>query len=181
MNDLEKSRTSSELPQFVEGHIQEVWSFCRYMLPLDFDVEDVVYTVFREFASKVKKKKLSREHHWETPNLRVQLFQIAWKHIQRTSENRVVFWTPGRDTRKLVALEENILSKNTTNPTNEETVVPRLEQVAIEFRAPLVLKDVLRFEDEEILRVLNLRWGVFRHRLHRGRLEIRDHLRGATH
>jgi len=42
----------------------------------------------------------------------------------------------------------------------------------------MVLRDVLKFDDEEILRILNIRWGVYRHRLHRGRLAFRESLKG---
>ena len=59
-------------------------------------------------------------------------------------------------------------------------VVDRLGRIDPEFRAPIVLRDVLGFEDEESVRILGLRWGVYRHRLHRGRLECKDALRGRS-
>jgi len=43
-----------------------------------------------------------------------------------------------------------------------------------------VLRDILKFEDEETSRILGVRWGVYRHRLHRGRLELKDNLRGKA-
>ena len=36
-----------------------------------------------------------------------------------------------------------------------EIFLPRLARVDIDFRAPMVLRDVLNFDDEEILRILN--------------------------
>lgn len=59
-----------------------------------------------------------------------------------------------------------------------EPYLSRLSRVDIDFRAPMVLKDILRFDDEEILRILGIRWGVYRHRLHRGRLAFRESLKG---
>lgn len=41
-----------------------------------------------------------------------------------------------------------------------------------ELRVVLVLKDIMQYEDQEILKILDIRWQVYRHRLHRGRIDL---------
>jgi DNA-directed RNA polymerase specialized sigma24 family protein len=112
----------------------------------------------------------------------VRLFQIAWQGVQNSFQ-RAVFSNNGRDTRLLKGLEDDILPSKPENlekvaAKSENRVADRLGRVDTELRAAVILRDILKFDDEEAAKILGLRWGVYRHRLHRGRLDFKDALRG---
>ena len=89
----------------------------------------------------------------------------------------------GRDTRRLKGLDDDLLPAKNESKEKQQARVgtrakDRLTRVDSELRAPVVLRDILKFEDEEVAQILGLRWGVYRHRLHRGRLDFKDALKG---
>lgn len=174
---------SPDLREFIKENDQRVYDFCTYLLDADFAVEDVVLSVFREFGEYF------RRHRWlaagiSPEEMRLQLFQIAWAQIQDCLHQSSFPIIGGRDTRTLKGLDEDILpargeSRDRVAQRAENRVRDRLSRVDAELRAPVVLRDVLKFEDEEAARILGLRWGVYRHRLHRGRLDFKDALKGT--
>jgi DNA-directed RNA polymerase specialized sigma24 family protein len=115
--------------------------------------------------------------------MRLVHFSIAWEKIQREAGSVAMRWVSGRDLRAQKMAEEDLLKKN---PKEEgeafrESLLGRFARIDLDFRAPVVLRDVLDFPDEEAMRILKLRWGVYRHRLHRGRLELCEGLRGKPY
>lgn len=114
--------------------------------------------------------------------MRIRLYRIAWERIRDETVALSFQWNLGRDTRLLKRWDENLLLKDPAREPAafDAAILERLRRVDAELRAPVVLKDILRMEDEEVVRILNLRWGVYRHRLHRGRLEFREALRGRA-
>jgi DNA-directed RNA polymerase specialized sigma24 family protein len=94
-------------------------------------------------------------------------------------------WTVGRDTRPMKGMDDDLLQAWSSSKTGEISsigprAVERIRRLDTDFRAPIVLKDILGFDDEEVVRILGIRWGVYRHRLHRGRLEFRAALKGLA-
>lgn len=172
------------LREFIKEYGKPVYIFCDYMLPKDAKVDAVVVEIFAEFGEVFRKKHRKETAGWENLEMRVKLFSIAWKHIRQAMQEFHFMWTPGRDTRAGRRADENLLSesagKNGDGAALDAELVARLKFLDPEFRAPLVLKDIVRLEEEEILRVLELRWGVYRHRLHRGRIEYKDGLKGPV-
>jgi len=175
------SEIAPELREFVKEHEQSVVTFCYYLLSAEHDHEEFVLTIFREFGD------LYRRHHhgkkgWEAIEAHIGLYRLAWEHIRGELSAVSFNWMPGRDTRQMKGFDDDLLSEMGTGAIDggrfEGPIGERIRRIDAEFRAPLVLKDVLKLEDEEIVRILSIRWGVYRHRLHRGRLELRDGLRG---
>jgi DNA-directed RNA polymerase specialized sigma24 family protein len=72
------------------------------------------------------------------------------------------------------------MSKKNTDENTEitETAVVRLGSLEPELRATLILKDVIGLLDEEVSEILGLRWGIYRHRLNRGRVDWCQILKG---
>ncbi len=171
-----------ELREFVKENALPLHTFCHYLLQEEHTVEDVLLDVFRRFGDTYRKHSGKRDSGWEALEMRIRLYRLAWEKIRDETATLTFQWNLGRDTRVLKRWDENLLVKDLTlDPTAfDALVLERLRRVDIELRAPVVLKDILRFEDEEVVRVLSLRWGVYRHRLHRGRLEFRDALRGSA-
>lgn len=178
-------RSSVELRDFVQENGQRVYDFCAFLLANDLAIEEIVLSVFRDFGEFVRRNP-SQMANASPETLRLRLFQITWNQIQN-SMHRVVFATlGGRDTRVLKGLDDDILpgrsneSREKIATKAENRVRDRLARVDAELRAPLVLRDVLKFTDEDAAKILGLRWGVYRHRLHRGRLDFKDALRGVS-
>ncbi len=117
------------------------------------------------------------------------LYQIACHHIFQESRQNLVLTSSGRDFRKLRELEENLLGSEeiaAERLSYEEGISPwyekfidRLQQVDSELRIVLVLKDILGMEEDDILSIVRIRWAIYRHRLHRGRLELKEALEGT--
>ena len=186
-NGMENEDRVSELPelkQFIKETDQSLFDFCNMVLYGMPSLDDVVVSVFREFGDLFRKRLGKHGNQWTRQECRVELFRLAWHRVRGLSANSPYSWTGGRDTRALKNFDDDLLSgwqsSHGRSAVPSTAVLPRLGRLDLEFRAPLVLRDVLGFGDEEIMRILELRWGVYRHRLHRGRLEFRDSLRGAA-
>jgi DNA-directed RNA polymerase specialized sigma24 family protein len=168
------------MSELIKEYSQTVYDFCYYLFSSNQAAEETVLNIFREFGDVYRKGATKKGETWQPLEIRVRLFSIAWKHVRQAMQSAEFSWTPGRDTRG-VHHQNGDLLKNWKKLKSQESnsgVLDRLQHVDTEFRAPLILKDILRFDDEEIVRILNIRWGVYRHRLHRGRLEFKDGLRG---
>lgn len=177
-----RTETSQGLREFIKDQTQLVFDFCSYMLPIANETSEVSLSVFREFGDIYRRKEHKGGGTWEKMEMRVKLFAIAWRHIRGVMQETPFFFNSGRDTRNSRKFDGNLLEGirvgGSMTEDADSSLMVRLHQLDPELRAPLVLKDILRFEDEEILRVLGVRWGVYRHRLHRGRIELKDGLRG---
>ncbi len=166
---------SPDLREFIKENDQRVYDFCAYFLASDNSVDELVLSVFREFGESFNKGYGPLSPDASKSALRVHLFQIAWAHVQAALHQSLSPALSGRDTRVLKSLETDLLNQE---GEVREQVRERLGCVDPELRAPVILRDILRFEDEETARILGLRWGVYRHRLHRGRLDFKDSLKG---
>ena len=169
------------LREFVKENEGKLCQFLQFMLFGFSGLEEITLKVFRNFGDFFQKQTTKKNSDWEKVGLRIQLFSLAWQAIVKAQSQVEYNWTFGRDTRPLKQLDSDLLSEDRSfkvKKVDPEIFLPRLARVDIDFRAPMVLRDVLNFDDEEILRILNIRWGVYRHRLHRGRLAFRESLKG---
>lgn len=170
--------TQAPLREFIKENEGTLYSFIELMVPKKEVRESVLLETFREFGSFFR-----RQHTKCAPSeLKTKLFTIAWSLIVQSQDEDGMRWLDGRDTRKMGEWDVDLLSKWSTTRTVDDTLrhslFNRIQLVSNEFKAPLVLKDILGLEDEEIMRVLGSRWGVYRHRLHRGRMDLLHELKG---
>lgn len=171
-----------ELREFIKEHDQRIFDFCTYLLPSGMDRDDLVLAIFRDFGDHYRRLSLQKDATWEPLEIRLRLFQLAWEKVRETILHTPIPWSVGRDTRQLKGMEDDWLRGAKFKTLDPKTMVDPIREhlgnIDADFRAPVVLRDILGFEDEEVMRILGLRWGVYRHRLHRGRLELKDSLRG---
>lgn len=117
---------------------------------------------------------------------RDEIFRLAVSTICKEERGLPRFYLAGRDTRGIKALEVDLLDKWRSRSSDRSSdgyfasVCDRLLLLDIDLRAPVILRDHLNFDEESCLRILELRWGVFRHRLHRGRMELQRLFQGAV-
>lgn len=167
-----------DLRTVIQENDQRIYSFCALMLQGGYPVEELTLSVFRKFREFCRR---TRESSGELYKL--TLFKIAWDQIEEAIERTQYRWTVGRDTRATKSQDTNLYQswKNVGAKGSApiaQNAAERLWRIDPDFRAPLILHDVFRLTDEEAMQVLGLRWGVFRHRLHRGRAEFAQVLRG---
>lgn len=170
----------ASLREFIRENESLVYCFCLLMLHDKQETESVFLETVREFGEFYR-----RRHHKKTPaELKVHLFSIAWKLVSETDPEDQMRWLNGRDTRKMNDWNKDLLTPwiktHEITDTLKIGLVNRVQLLNSEFKAPLILKDFLHFEDEEILQILGSRWGVYRHRLHRGRIDLLQGLKGQS-
>jgi len=185
MAKTKASDRAPDLREFVKEYDQRVYDFCAYLLSADFSVEDLVLAIFRDFGEYYRSRPVVLTSESARQELRVHLFQFAWSHVQNALHHSFYPSLGGRDTRLFKGMDDDILPnrldfKEKSAARSEGRVRDRLARVDAELRAPVILRDILKFEDEQVARILGLRWGVYRHRLHRGRLDFKDALKGLT-
>lgn len=185
MEPVKKSERIPELREFVGENAERLYGFCFYMLQEDYLIEEFVLSLFREFGETYRRLS-EKEAAWEPFEVRLRLFKLAWDRVRDAIATTQFTWTGGRDTRQMKGLDQDLLKEwekvgksDGGTSTLDALVIQRLRKIDPDFRAPVVLRDILNFEDEELVRILGVRWGVYRHRLHRGRLEVKDALRGV--
>lgn len=169
------------LREFVKENEAKACQFLYFMLYGFTGLESAMLQVFRAFGDSFQKQARQKQGDWEKVGLRIQLFSLAWREIIKAQTQVDYTWSFGRDTRPLKQTDSDLLLEGPSyrlKRFDPDLFMPRLARVDIDFRAPLVLRDILSFDDEEILRILGIRWGVYRHRLHRGRLAFRESLKG---
>lgn len=182
MSETGKTKSSSlpELRELVKENDRRVFNFCLLMLEEGEVAEAVTVDSFDEFGRFYRRVTGGKASGWSGAELKIRLYQIAWERIQEALSQREALVPIGRDTRQLRRSDGDLLAKD--SPPGDEAwrdqFVERLFYVDTAFRAPVLLRDLLKFTDEETTRILGIRWGVYRHRLNRGRLDLRDYLRG---
>ena len=175
------SEPQISLREFIKDNELKACRFLYFMLFGFSGLEEVTLDVFRQFGRAFQKKEVKKNSDWEKASLRIELFSIAWEAVLKAQSRADYAWSFGRDTRPIKQLDVDLLFEKSTSKTkrkDSEIYLSRLARVDIDFRAPLVLRDILFFDDEEVIRILGIRWGVYRHRLHRGRLAFRESLKG---
>lgn len=173
-------RSSTDLREFVKENERKIYDFCFFMGLPTKECEELLIEIFRDFGD-THRRLWGNEATSEPFEKQVALFQLARNHIERqgmiyASEN-----TLGRDTRYFPKIETDLLAEWNKLKGERDwafTIVDRLRLLELDFRFPLVLRDLLHFEDEETAQILGLRWGVYRQRLHRGRRECAEKFRG---
>lgn len=177
---VDLNRRLPELREVLKENDQKVYDFVYFMLGPSSDLEEQVVSIFRSFGDLYRRGARQKRFQWEYPELRLQLFMTAWESIRRAIHVQKYAWLAGRDTRVQKSAEEDLIRIFSQGKLSEdafESFLQRLNRVDFDFRAPLVLRDILGFEDEEVVRILGTRWGVYRHRLHRGRVSLCEGLR----
>ncbi|MBI4404815.1 MAG: hypothetical protein HY537_11670 [Deltaproteobacteria bacterium] len=178
-----------EFRVFVKEFGERLYNFCYYMVGEENGAEELALETFREFGGRFRRKMAGIT--WEPLEARVSLFGIAWRNIREHLESKgQQLWAMppnGRDTRLLKEFDLDLLAKWDQSDRSERAIkkieqpfVGRISRVDPEQRAAVVLKDMLKFDDEEITRILAVRWGIHRHRLHRGRISLCESLRGSS-
>lgn len=175
-----------DLREFVKDFQEKVATFCAYFMPADAQLDDLMIDIFRRFGEDFRKYVARNDGKKDPLEMKIRLFKIASERLADALLVENVTWTVGRDFRKLKVMDENLLLEGgrdgdaTLPEPSQVEAAHRLRRVDAENRAAVILKDILGFEDEEVLRMLGLRWGVYRHRLHRGRLDYCEVLKGAA-
>ncbi len=159
-----------------------VYVFCRRMVPRVDEAEEVAMAALRRFGDRHRGwvHGTSKEDPVQEREARIALFREAYRLLENGWSRPVdnAFFA-GRDTRPLKALEEDILENRRMDPAALAALADvRLMRVDAEFRAPVILRDILGFADDDVVEMLGVRWGVYRHRLHRGRVECIEGFRG---
>ncbi|MCB0417524.1 MAG: hypothetical protein H6617_03395 [Bdellovibrionaceae bacterium] len=174
-------KTESRLPELreiVKEQDRRVYNFCEYMLYDPSLVAPLVINIFAEFG-KVYRRLESQAADLSDAELRIRLFQVAWTFIQRHLAAQEHNLHLGRDTRDLKDFGRDLLSgANVDDQSVRDQIFQRILSLDADLRAPVVLRDILKFDDEQTMQILGMRWGVYRHRLNRGRLDFANFLRG---
>jgi DNA-directed RNA polymerase specialized sigma24 family protein len=179
---MARFRASDAPRRELQALVAPLYAFCRRMVPRADEAEEVALEALRRFGDRQRDwvRGSSQEDPSEERFARVALFREAYRLLEqgwsRPMDNA---FFAGRDTRPLKALEEDLLENRRLDPAAVAALAEvRLYRVDAEFRAPVVLRDILGFADDDVVEMLGVRWGVYRHRLHRGRVECIEGFRG---
>lgn len=183
MGEKQSSPKAVELREFIKDSYQSLFDFCYYTTCGFEGVEELVLAIFRRFGDHYRKLTRKNSPFNEPLSLRFELYRMAWEEIQRAVSKGIVPWQMGTSQPREHWSEKNLLSSPNwvlgKNPELDPIFLQRLAVLPLELRVPVVLRDIVHFEDDEIVRVLGVRWVVYRHRLNRGRLEFKDSLQGG--
>lgn len=173
---------SEPLRAFVESSDRDLFRFCAMMSATGEDLEPLVVQIFRTFARNIYR---NRRGFPSTAQLQIELFRTALRILVNRGRGGVRAFSAGRDTRQSQELEKNLLAgwrnQNGDPALSAEQLAllgDRLRLLDFDLRSPVLLHDLLGVEAQLILQILGLRWGAFRHRLHRGRVELQWLLQG---
>lgn len=144
-----------DLKEFVRQHEAEICTFCFYMLKDEQSYSNMVYLIFETFTKKFIKSLRMLDYE----ELRLELFREAIEKLDAFYHTQI---TP----RSLLTKPINKIS-NSKNLYHEGLLL-----INVNLRTILVLRDILGIQDEQTMKILSLRWGVYRHRLNRARVEF---------
>lgn len=182
---MKENLNTPELREVVKDNDRKIYNFSYHMVEDEELVDALVVSTFTEFGSVYRKFVTKKRAEWTAEELRIRLFKLNWKHIKNSLTEYEHVLTVGRDTRQMKGLDDNLLGQPHTTPVLKDQfpdqIFERLLNIDPDFRAPLVLRDILKFRDEQVTQILGIRWGVYRHRLNRARLDLRDYLRGRSY
>lgn len=171
---------------FVEQTEQPLFRFCQMMTVPEVHLEELVTDIYRGFSRRARRHLRNSTTPEATLNdLQIELFRSALDTLSALERSRPRLSLLGRDNRNLKALETDILTWWRANPTDKAALslqIPsigdRLRMLDFDLRATVVLNDHIKLDQDSLLKILNLRWAVYRHRLHRGRVELQKLLQG---
>lgn len=183
MQESSRAAKDLDLTAFVENTERKLAQFCRLMGGEDIRLEDLIDRIYRRF-SKITRRGTHLASGADT--FETVLFRSALDELAQLENSRSGRSLHGRDHRIIKAMEVNLLDRWREESSDSKDlgariplIADRLKLLDFEVRAPVVLSDNLGLESEQILKILGLRWAVFRHRLHRGRVELQRTLRGV--
>lgn len=173
----------NQVRAFIKEQVPTLFAFCNYVLLDDARASHIMLSIFREFGSRWKKVSKKRPA-WNELDARILLFGKASQRLRR--ELMDPHAAPADWNRSSFKhMEEDLLSPWLSQkvpgklaPSTEKQVLIRLGSMDPDYRFPLILRDFIRLEEQEVAEILNLRWNVYRHRLHRGRCDLVRLLRG---
>lgn len=171
---------ASQLREFIKENDQRLYDFCYWGTGGNAESEDLVLSIFREFGEQFFRDPGLEDARTANQKWRIRLFQLASRRLREAMWSQP--WLGGRDTRQLQSLEKDLLAdwkRDRDFGAMKPVFLDRLMSVDADWLVPVVLKDILKFEHEEVVEILGVRWGVYRHRLHRGRLELVEAFHGA--
>lgn len=176
---LMKNSASPHLQPFVEKEAPGIYALA-VCLGLEGGEAPWMSDVFAAFGRQFRALASKKDFVWEPMESRVRLYSLAWKSLKPilsgTSFER--FSIQGRDTRQAQRTETDLFATSATE--FQTSLISRLRLLDLDHRILIVLRDILQFSDEEAMRVTDLRWGVYRHRLHRGRMDLGTILHGGN-
>ena len=176
--------TRLDLRAFLKLHEQSLHAFIFNVLGESAPIDEMMAEVVSKFSDRYQKYLSTHKKTSDPMEIDVLLFQVV-EAVVRREHTRVkqLGWTLGRDTRLLVEQGKDLLqdlSGGAISTKLNSQILARVSGVDYDYRLPLVLRDIMHFEDEKACRVLGLRWGIYRHRLHRGRTAFVEALRGRS-
>ena len=144
-----KSQDDREMASSVKNEkaaVEGLYQFCSYFFYSPQDIEQFLLdSVAPTLPEKVLKDGRVALHRW------------VWRHITQRNVDYLQRW------------QEKTRSAVPKFRLSEREV---LFSLSTDERVVLVLRDILKFEDADVLSILDLRWQVFRHRLHRARVDL---------
>jgi DNA-directed RNA polymerase specialized sigma24 family protein len=154
------------------------------MAHFEDDVEEIVGGIYREFFATMGRNQQDEQY---SAQWRDKLFGIAVRKLRAIPEKKTQELDfSGRDTRKHKSREVDYLSLWRTGKIGktdwvdvELVLEQRVQFLSFELRVMLVLHDLMGFGSDEVTQILELRWGIVRHRLHRARCEWQRLVRGS--
>ncbi|MBV7295062.1 RNA polymerase sigma factor SigE [Corynebacterium sp. TAE3-ERU12] len=158
--------------ELVEQHADGVYRLAFRLTGNQHDAEDLTQETFMRVFRSLK-------------SYRPGTFE-GWLH--RITTNLFLDMVRHRSTIRMEALPENYDRVPGTTPTPEQAwhdanLDPDLDAALAalrpEYRAAVVLCDVVGLTYEEISETLGVKMGTVRSRIHRARTELRDHLKRA--
>lgn len=160
------------IPALFEQHAPRLYALGRRLCGSEHEAEDLVQETF-----------LQAYRRWETFDGRADpgtwLWTIAARMCQRLHRKRA------GEPAKLAAYDELLPFRDvklaSTDAVDEAQraearaeVERAIAQLPVEFRLPLVLKEIIGFPVDDVARMLNLKPATVKTRLHRARLKLRQ-------
>lgn len=163
---------------------ESLYELFGYTLGEDSDTNELMLDIVRKFSAMHRKITKQQKHGPSEWHPRTQLFKLALHKIRQVAIGGTCLpLSAGKSPYHKPTQEQNLLLHFATTsvplPMAEE-IFSRLWRVDLDFRIPVILRDILNFDDDEVLAILDTRWSVYRHRLHRGRMDFRNSLSGGN-
>ena len=176
-----------ELKSLIEKTQEKVFNFCYFLVGETSGSSQITFSCYKTLIQKYKKYLSQKRGDHSAVDINTLLFQIAWKKTKNylSEHAKEPYLFSSRDYRVLKRMESDLLQIFFANPPsiskeNLEYLIYRLQTLDLDYRVVIVLKDILKMPDELVAQIVQLRWGVFRHRLNHARIELLKSLKGEA-
>ncbi|MCF4006906.1 RNA polymerase sigma factor SigE [Corynebacterium uropygiale] len=155
--------------ELVEEHAESVYRLAYRLSGNPHDAEDLTQETFMRVFRSLQKYRPGAFKAW-IHRITTNLFLDMVRHRNKIrmealpEDNERI---PGRS-----ATPEQVYDATNLDPTLQDA----LDQLAPDFRAAVVLCDVMGYSYDEIASTLGVKLGTVRSRIHRGRSQIRSYL-----